>query len=409
MKAMMKTVALAVFTLAATLAQAGITVTNVTAQQRWPWNGLVDIDYTVVSDDPDADVYVYPQGFDGDFNVSVTMRTLTGAGAGNTVKPGTHRMTWDAKADKAAFHSSSFSVTMHAFTGAALYLVVDLSGGTGAASYPVRYAAAPPDLNDDTCRTTELWLRLILPGTFMMGSPAAELGRQSNEDLHQVTLTAPFYMGVFEVTQKQWQLVMGTTPSQDLGDTRPVEQVSYNMIRGTINGAQWPAHNQVDATSFFGVLRAKTSLVADLPTDAQWEYACRAGTATALNSGKDLTNIYTCPNMAKVGRYYYNKGDGKGGYSQHTKVGMYQPNAWGLYDMHGNVWEWCLDWWVANLGTAAVGDPKGAASGSTRIQRGDCYSSYAIGCRSACRGVNTPSGINFPVGFRACVLPSSVQ
>jgi formylglycine-generating enzyme required for sulfatase activity len=289
-----------------------------------------------------------------------------------------------------------------------LYAVIDLSGGTTATSYPVRYTDKAPNLNDDTCRTTELWLRRIPAGTFTMGSPSNESGRNNTRDMaqHQVTISQTFYLGIFEITQKQYQLVMGTNPSYYKGDTRPVELVSYNMLRGTVNGAKWPGGNQVEEGSFFHVLRAKTSLHFDLPTEAQWEYACRAGTSTALNSGKNLTGTTSCSNLAKVGRYKDNQNDEKGGYSQHTKVGSYLPNAWGLYDMHGNVWEWCRDWWGANIAsTEAETDPVGPLSGSDRVERGGDWYNDARFSRSASRYECSPSDSDRQWGFRVACFP----
>ena len=279
------------------------------------------------------------------------------------------------------------------------YLVVDLSTGKS------RHTNDAPDLSDDTCRTKELWLRWIPAGTFTMGSPKDELGRFDNEKQHEVTLTRGYWMGVFEVTQKQWSLIMGNNPSEYKGDTRPVERVSYNDIRGEEKGAGWPSGgHEVDSGSFLGKLRTKTGLAFDLPTEAQWEYACRAGTTTALNSGKNLTATGECPNMAEVGRYAYNRSDGKGGYGEHTKVGSYPPNAWGLYDMHGNVFEWCLDWY-GNYPSTAVTDPQGAASGWHRVFRGGCWDLSAQYCRSAFRSSNPPSYRDDDIGFRVVLAP----
>ena len=388
--------------LCALAVSAAVAVKDVSCRQRYPWNGLVDIDYTVESSDAAADVYVFPEGVDNDSGALLQMRTLSGEGANGPVKPGTRRMTWDAAKDQPNFNTTSFSVKMTAVSGAAPYLVIDLSGGANVASYPVRFAAAGPDLANDTCRTTELWLKLVLPGTFTMGSPVGEVGRQSNETQHSVTLTKPFYMGVFQMTQKQYTLVMGSNPSYYRGDTRPVEQVPYNDIRGTLLGANWPAHAQVDATSFLGKIRARTALNFDLPTEAQWEYACRAGTTTALNNGRDLSSTGQDAAMDEVGRYSYNQNDGKGGYSSaHTKVGSYVPNAWGLYDMHGNVYEWCLDWY-GNYATGAVTNPVGPASGSNRVLRGGYYYGNAQCCRSAYRNYDSPSYGNSYFGFRLC-------
>ena len=355
------------------------------------------------------------QGFDYDRNESVPMTTLTGDGAGGELlqSGGPYHIVWDSANDWPEGHSSEFTVTATAEVKETtpLYLVVNLNTGAVTSSY------TGPDLSDDTCRTTELWLRYIPKGTFIMGSPEGEVGREPGSDeetLHLVTLTEDFYIGVFEITQKQYSLIYGSNPSSYKGDTRPVESVSYGTIRRRERwpDADWPSEGHVvDSDSFLGKLRAKTGQTFDLPTEAQWEYACRAGTTTALNTGKNLTSTDRDSAMAEAGRYGYNHNDGKGGYStEHTRVGSYLPNAWGLYDMHGNVWEWCLDRWQKNLGRGAVTDPKGpsSGSGSSRMIRGgswsNCYTQY---CRSASRGSSSPSGgyNDGVIGFRVVLLP----
>ena len=386
-----------------------VEVTNIKCQQRYPWNGMVDIDYTVTSDDPSADVWVYPIGYDKDSNTSMAPRALTGDGVNAPVKAGTHRMTWTVTEDYPDFHSTAFTVKMIALVGAAPYMVVDLSGGVDALSYPVSYLSSVPEGGwGDEYKTTKLVLRLIPPGSFMMGSPSDENGRSSYEDLHGVVLTKPFYIGVFEVTQKQYQLVMGSNPSSRKGDMRPVEQVSYNNIRGSVNGAGWPTHNQVDANSFMGRLRSKVNMLFDLPTEAQWEYACRAGTTAALNSGKSYDGENNCNEVA---RWNGNRSDGKGGYTDYTtKVGSYRENMWGLYDMHGNIWELCRDFFNGGLGSGGVIDPKGASTGywganRSRSRRGG-WAGDGSAIRSAFRdSYQDPGTQDAGVGFRVFCSP----
>ena len=305
------------------------------------------------------------------------------------------------------------------------YMAIDVSGGTGATTYPVTYyrtlADVPGGANSDAYKTTNILMRLIPKGTFSMGSPAGELGRYGDETQHDVTLTKDFYLGVFEVTQRQWELVMGNKPSYfnnaTYYQTRPVETVSYYDIRenpanSDDPSADWPANSAVNATSFMGKLRAKTGLTGfDLPTESQWEYASRAGTATALNSGYNLTSTGSDPRMSEVGRYWYNGGSG---YTQNgdtsvgtAKVGAYQPNQWGLYDMHGNVWEWCLDWYGTYPGT--VSDPKGAVSGSIRVLRGGGWCGDAGDCRSAFRFIYYLDDRISIFGFRACCASPGQQ
>jgi formylglycine-generating enzyme required for sulfatase activity len=290
-----------------------------------------------------------------------------------------------------------------------LYMVVDLARGTKAKDYPVSYLADVPKGGwKDEYKADKLVLRKIEPGTFTMGSPEDEVGRSGNEKQHEVTLTKAFYIGVFEVTQKQWERVMGNWPSQfsnvKYRDERPVDTVSYNDIRGKDDGANWPTANSVDALSFLGKLRARTGKAFDLPTEAQWEYACRAGAVTALNSGKNLTEKESCPNLTELARYKANSGNG--GQNADTsvgtaKVGSYLPNAWGLYNMHGNVWEWCLDKIGNDSGTTS--DPKGAASGLLRVGRGGGWARSANECRSAYRSSYTPGNAFSDIGLRVSV------
>ncbi len=297
------------------------------------------------------------------------------------------------------------------------YLAIDVSGGSSVTSYPVAYydraSAVPGGITDVVYKTTSILMRFAPRGMFKMGSPTSEIGHGYHETQHTVTFTKDFYIGVFEVTQKQWERVMGTWPSYFTNpvyrESRPVEQVSYYEIReNPANSAitpKWPHSDQVHSDSFVGKLRAKTGLpTLDLPTESQWEYACRAGTTAALNSGYDLTNLDSDSRMSVVGRYDYNRA---AGYSPESdlsqgsaKVGGYLPNAWGLYDFHGNAWEWCLDWYGPYPGN--VQDPPGPGTGVNgyRVRRGGGWEDLARFCRSAEDGSSYPSFQELSVGFR---------
>jgi formylglycine-generating enzyme required for sulfatase activity len=290
--------------------------------------------------------------------------------------------------------------------GDGTYLVVDLATGATA-----NLTLPPPDMPTSVeYKTTKMVFRRIPAGTFTMGSPGGELGKDTNETQHSAQLTQDYYLGVFAVTQAQYYAVMGTWPSYfnnpSYRDTRPVEQVAWDTIRG----GTWPSGNPA-VDSFMDKLRTLVGAgyPFDLPTDAQWEYACRAGTTTALNSGKNLTDATVCPNVAEVARYWSNGGSGytpDGDLSVGTaEVGSYLPNNWGLWDMHGNTWEWCLDWYVADLGTDAVVDPVGAGTGTTRVTRSGAWAIIAAGCRSAYRASSMPSIASNYFGFRVALTP----
>ncbi len=271
----------------------------------------------------------------------------------------------------------------------ALYCVIDLSGGPNAMSYPVTYLNREPKggFNTSEYKTTKLVLKRVEAGTFVMGDSS-----EDNNKPHSVTLTKPFYMGLFEVTQKQWYLVMGLNPSRFSGNANPVERVSYDDIRGSSAGAKWPVSNAVNSSSFLGRLRNRTKLDFDLPTESQWEYACRAGTETKFSYGDNENGAYMW--------YDDNSSD------KTHEVGTKLPNKWGFYDMHGNVREWCLDWYDAyeyKFGKDRT-DPKGSSSasssGSYRVLRGGCWSYYASRCTSSRRSSDNPSDSYIYIGFR---------
>jgi formylglycine-generating enzyme required for sulfatase activity len=226
-----------------------------------------------------------------------------------------------------------------------------------------------------------LWVE---PGTFTMGSPTSEAGRQSDrEDEHNVTLTKGFYLGKYEVTQAQYEAVMtgntnslSATPSQYTGNDRPVEKVSWDdaqIFLTRLNAAEQTA----------GRLPAGWSYV--LPTESEWEYACRAGTTTAYSWGATIatTNANYNNNIAQT-----------------RDVGQYAANPWGFFDMHGNVWEWTADWYQAAYPSGAVADPTGPASGSYRVQRGGSWYHPGTNLRSALRSNLTPGFRNHDLGFR---------
>ena len=227
----------------------------------------------------------------------------------------------------------------------------------------------------------EFAFRWCPAGTFMMGSPTDEAGRLGNEKQHRVTLSKGFWMMETEVTQKQWKAVMGSLPDCGFkGDNLPVERVFWNDCQE------------------FCTKCTRLGLPVQLPTEAQWEYACRAGSTTAyfwgnaLNGDKaNCDGNYPCGTTTK-GKFL----------NKTTPVGSYQPNAWGLYDMHGNVYEWCQDWYGGDYPSGSVTDPTGPSSGSSRVVRGGSWLYIAADCRSASRIYLVPDGRNSYLGFR-CV------
>ena len=239
------------------------------------------------------------------------------------------------------------------------------------------------------CNGVALEMVKIKAGTFTMGSPEGEPGHDRDEKQHQVTLTRDYWMGKFEVTQAQWQAVMGNNPSSYKGDNRPVERVSWNEAKEFCDKLNEKYAGKLPAGYKF-----------DLPTEAQWEYACRAGTTTALNNGTNLTSLMgSCSNLNEVG--WYEKNCSR--YVGHKTVGQKRPNNWGLYDMHGNVCEWCRDWYASYSGDAT--NPVGPSSGSCRVFRGGSCSDCAEYCRSEFRRYWGPDNRFFTLGFRLALVP----
>ena len=206
------------------------------------------------------------------------------------------------------------------------------------------------------------------PGKFLMGG----IANDAEQPVHRVTLTKGFYMGVFPVKQFEWQALMGYNPSQFRGDDQPVEQVTWD-----------------DCQDFSQKMRELTGKPIRLPTEAEWEYACRAGTTSEYCNGGDEAAL------RKAGWFHGNSN------SQTQPVGRLAANGWGLHDMHGNVWEWCQDFHGA-YGSKNVTDPKGATSGDARTCRGGSWSVGLSFCRAACRNWRGPGGRSDIVGCRVC-------
>jgi formylglycine-generating enzyme required for sulfatase activity len=266
------------------------------------------------------------------------------------------------------------------FSGMALALVAT------SLTAKITDAQAPKEL------TNSIGMKLVLipKGTFQMGSPESEQGRKDNELQHEVTLSKDFYLGMTEVTQAQYQKVMGDNPSYFQGD-----KIQGDSSNHPVEKVRWE-----DAVEFCKRLSAlpeekKAGRVYRLPTEAEWEYACRAGGKTAFSFGDE-------PKSLDEFGWFASNSD-----NQTHAVGERKPNAWGLCDMHGNVWEWCSDWY-GEYPKDAVSDPAGPTEGLHRVHRGGSWFNLAAICRSAIRYRNIPSIRTGNYGFRIALSPSEI-
>ena len=241
------------------------------------------------------------------------------------------------------------------------------------------------------CNGVTLEMVKIKAGSFLMGSPKRELGRDEWESQCYVTLTQDYWIGKFEVTQAQYEAIMGNNPSEYKGSNHPVERVNWYEAKAFCNKLNERYAGELPAGYKF-----------DLPTEAQWEYACRAGTTTALNNGTNLTSKDKCSNLDEVAWY-------NGNCNSPQEVGQKRPNNWGLYDMLGNVGEWCRDGAPIGgnsvyYGRTEITDPVGSSQLPTC--HGGCYISPASECRSASNGgYNKPSFGGVVLGFRLALVP----
>ena len=388
-------------------------ISDVMVRQRWPWSRLVDIDYVMTCDSTQQlDIMVVTK--DGVDSLALPLSSFTGDLYG--VSCGPHRIVWDPT--KTAYTNNQiltqFSVALIP-TPPPLYMIVDLTKSAGAADQ-IEYATEAaitnnewgawirnPVTNDrvvvksvvwlgvttnDIYKTDKLVLRRVPAGSYQMG--------ETQTGDNDTTLTNDMYVGVFEVTQQQWDRIMNGTSGTDM---RAKFEVSYYQIRENPNNTDdpavdWPSNTAVNPSSFMGKLRTKTGIPEfDLPTEAQWEYFCRAGTTTIFNDGIanalytgviENNNGNTNQYLNVLGWYKYSEPIPPAN-TRPQPVGGKLPNAWGLYDTHGNVLEWCLDW---------------HAMDDHRVIRGGSWFDRASLCRSASRDASLPTGEKSRIGFR---------
>jgi formylglycine-generating enzyme required for sulfatase activity len=254
-----------------------------------------------------------------------------------------------------------------------------------------KYLGRQLEEEDEIAPGVKIKFVLVPPGKFLMGSPKDEKDRTDNETQHEVTLTKPFYLGQCEVTQAQYEAVTKKTPSHFKGANLPVERVSWE-----------------EADEFAKELTKKAGgkILYRLPTEAEWEYSCRGGRPFSNPFGIGDGTSLSSKQANFDGNYPY--GAAKGKYLEETcAVGSYPANALGLNDVHGNVWEWCADWY-GNYPVGKVTDPTGPPEGLDRVTRGGSFTSYANWCRAAFRDRDGPENRSWHLGFRLARVPSGL-
>ena len=254
-------------------------------------------------------------------------------------------------------------------------------GALNAGTQDIGGDGKPRELALDLANGVKLEMVLIPAGEFLMGSLEPGKDATDSERPHRVRISRPFYLGKYLVTQDQWGGVMGNNPSNFKGPKNPVDSVSWD-----------------DCQHFCDKLNVKLGVKAgkfQLPSEAQWEYACRAGTTTCYCFGDDESGLDEFA--------WYSANSGR----KTHPVGEKRPNSWGLYDMHGNVWEWCADWYGNDYySKSPEDDPTGPASGACRVHRGGSWRSKANGARSAKRAITTGDSRLDGMGFRVSLLPT---
>lgn len=418
----------------------GVEITSI--RQRYPWNGKVDIDFTVASTRPEKPAILTFTAVDNTVSPATNLLAQTFDGSATNVfavTNGSYRTTWDTDSDlpRQVIDRVSFKIaatTDYPDAENSRYMVVDLRKGpaaTAADRYPVHFLPTMPlGMAAGADKTEYLVLRRVPATTsdewkaisggkdyFLLGSAADEVNRGGADlPLMKAKITHDFYVGIYEVTQRQYELLTGERPSYFTNEvcwaTRPVENLLANTQIGAFNKEGTPLNR----------LYQRSGHKLRLPTEAEWEHACRAGTETPWNNGGTYTSDgWGDANLEKLGRFRYNGGyvnaekpprdaDAKNGT---RTVGMFQPNAFGLYDMHGNVSEMCRDYWFGGDFSSLEGydadsdcwiDP-GFFTYQNRdyqVRRGGDFTSIAKECAAPRRSyyLGYGDGANAHTGFR---------
>ena len=373
-----KSVILLVLWLATASAWSQPQISNVNAAQRTDGSALVDITYDVAGGEEPMTVSVLLSNDNGEtWTIRPSYSALSGdVGPGVTNGSG-KRVIWDAGSDRPGVRWEQAGVKITA-----------------------RDKEPDPPINLPLPGGVTLELVFIPRGEFQMSSPADERGHHPNEDsLHPVTIDYDFYMGATEVTQAQWEAVMGSNPAQDygVGPNRPIYNVSWNDVAGP--------GGFLDQVNIHLLSVGKAAGGLSLPSEAEWEYACRAGTQTRFFFGDSLDcedNDEDCAAGVLPGNrtdYMWYEGNRNPRDITTRIVGTKLPNPWGLYDMHGNISEWCQDWFHSYAGAPADGSARETPVGTLRVSRSGEFYSRADQVRSAYRGAAKPdyAGVK---GFR---------
>lgn len=391
----------ALFASASLMASAPVVSDVVMAQSRG--GGKVTVDYTIdlpaivtLDVQTNVDLKASANAVDGWVSVGdIHLRSVSGD-VNRLVQDGDRRILWHPDKDwpeGGKIPNVRAVVTAWATNSPPDYVVIDLQK-----PYGVRYYVSPEAFPEGNCtsrvyKTDKLVMRRIPAAgvEWMMGSPSGEYGRENvntsaKETRHAVTLDEDFYIGIFPVTRKQFTWFLSTTPPAAADETfqaRESAYLSYDSIRGSVSdGVDWPntGIETVGANSLLKKIRDRHGFAFDIPTEAQWEYACRAGSGSSLNIGVSPTDKST-PSLAE-----YRMVVGHARNVKDVEVGTTVPNAWGIYDMHGTeARTWCRDWFTADLGSDDDHVGNGPASGTARVLRGPCFGSYDNEIRSANR------------------------